>query len=57
MPDADALRPMCFIAMPFGTRPADGGMKIDFNRVHQFIHDGAERAGLDAIRADFEPAI
>ena len=47
---------MCFIAMPFGTRAADGGMKIDFDRVHQFIYDGAKTAGLDAIRADFEPA-
>jgi len=27
----DALRPMCFIAMPFGTRPAKRGMKIDFD--------------------------
>lgn len=47
---------MCFIAMPFGTRPAQRGMKIDFDRVHQFIHGGAEAAGLEAIRADFEPA-
>lgn len=56
MPPADALRPMCFIAMPFGTRPATRGMTIDFDRVHQFIHRGAEAAGLEAIRADFEPA-
>jgi tetratricopeptide (TPR) repeat protein len=47
---------MCFIAMPFGSRPADGGMIIDFDRVNLFIHRGAEAAGLDAIRADFEPA-
>jgi MAP3K TRAFs-binding domain len=52
---ADDLRPMCFIAMPFGARSADGGMSIDFDRIHRFIHDGAEAAGLDAIRADFEP--
>jgi MAP3K TRAFs-binding domain len=56
MPASDALRPMCFIAMPFGTRPAKRGMKIDFDRVHQFIHRGAEEAHLQAIRADFEPA-
>jgi hypothetical protein len=47
---------MCFIAMPFGTRSAERGMKIDFDRVYRFIHDGAETAGLEAIRADFEPA-
>jgi hypothetical protein len=51
----DLLRPMCFIAMPFNTRTADGGMSIDFNRVHNYIHQGAEAAGLEAIRADFEP--
>src|SRR4051812_42595722 len=56
MPPADALRPMCFIAMPFGTRPAQRSMEIDFDRVHQFIRRGAEAAGLEAIRADFEPA-
>jgi hypothetical protein len=52
----ESLRPMCFIAMPFGTRPAKRGMKVDFDRVYQFIQRGAEAAGLDAIRADFEPA-
>ena len=50
------LRPMCFIAMPFGVRTADGGMAIDFDRVHEYIHRGAEAAGLEAIRADVEPA-
>jgi tetratricopeptide (TPR) repeat protein len=46
---------MCFIAMPFGTRPAKRGVTINFDRVHQHIHRGAEAAGLEAIRADFEP--
>ena len=46
---------MCFIAMPFGTRPADT-ITIDFDRVHHYIRRGAEAAGLEAIRADFEPA-
>jgi len=45
---------MCFIAMPFGTRPAKRGMKIDFNRVYELMHRGAEAAGLDSIRTDFE---
>ncbi len=52
----DALRPMCFIAMPFGTRTAKRGMKVDFDRVYQFIRRGAKKVGLDVIRADFEPA-
>ena len=47
---------MCFVAMPFGSRPADGGMTLDFDRVHLFIRRGCESAGLEAIRADFEPA-
>jgi hypothetical protein len=46
---------MCFIAMPFRTRTADGGISIDCDRVHGFIHSGADAAGLEAIRADFEP--
>src|SRR5215468_11148289 len=54
MSDID-LRPMCFIAMPFGIRTA-GSIKIDFNRVNQFIEQGAKAAGLEPIRADFEPS-
>ena len=52
---ATTLRPMCFIAMPFGQRQADG-MSIDFNEIHTYLHQGAEAAGLEAIRADFEPS-
>src|SRR5581483_6773228 len=51
----DQLRPMCFMAMPFGQRPADG-ITIDFNRTWSYLQRGIERAGLQAIRADFEPA-
>jgi hypothetical protein len=54
MPE-QAIRPMCFIAMPFGKRGADGGAVIDFDQVHSCIRDGAEAAGLEAVRADFEP--
>ena len=50
----DQLRPMCFMAMPFGQRPADG-ITIDFNRTWGFLQRGIESAGLQAIRADFEP--
>jgi hypothetical protein len=56
MPDDD-LRPMCFIAMPFGKRAAPGKKKplIDFDKVHSYIAAGAAAAGLEPIRADFEP--
>jgi len=54
MSPPDVLRPMCFIAMPFGTRAADESMTINFDRVHQFIRQGTEDAGCEAIRADFE---
>lgn len=50
----DPLRPMCFIAMPFGCRTADG-MTIDFDRTWKHIGRGAEEAGLEPIRADVEP--
>src|SRR5215475_1994260 len=56
MSASDAFCPMCFIAMLFGSRFAKRGVKIDFDRVHQFIHRGAEAAGLEVIRADFEPS-
>ena len=51
----DPLRPMCFIAMPFRKRNADGVI-IDFDRTSHYIHRGAEEAGLEPIRADVEPA-
>jgi hypothetical protein len=52
------LRPMCFIAMPFGKRPPLGRRKplVDFDRIHSYIAKGAEAAGLEPIRADYEPA-
>ncbi|HEY6968359.1 MAG TPA: DUF4071 domain-containing protein, partial [Candidatus Angelobacter sp.] len=56
MSPTDVLRPMCFIAMPFGKRAAEGSMMIDFDQVHQYIRRGTEAAGLEAIRADFELA-
>jgi hypothetical protein len=50
----ETLRPMCFMAMPFGVRNADG-MTIDFDRTWTYIRRGVDEAGLEAIRADFEP--
>jgi hypothetical protein len=54
----DPLRPMCFIAMPFGKRTPAGKKKplIDFDHIHTYIKEGAEAAGLESIRADFEPS-
>jgi hypothetical protein len=49
---------MCFIAMPFGkrqtTEPAP--MTVDFDAIHAYLAKGAAGAGLEPIRADFEPA-
>lgn len=54
---ADAFRPMCFIAMPFGKRAPAGRRKplIDFDAVHAAIDRAARDAGLDPIRADVDP--
>jgi hypothetical protein len=53
---AGALRPMCFVAMPFGRRAPAGQQAplIDFDSVHAAIDRGARAAGLEPIRADFE---
>ncbi len=52
MPD----RPLCFVLMPFGTKPDPAGRPdIDFNRVwERAIRPAIEDAGLQAVRADEE---
>jgi tetratricopeptide (TPR) repeat protein len=47
---------MCFIAMPFGKKAPLGKDKpvIDFDKIHEVIHDAVEGAGLESKRADFE---
>ena len=54
----DPLRPMCFVAVPFGKRTPPGKKKplIDFDQIYGCIRRGAEAAGLESIRADFEPS-
>jgi hypothetical protein len=49
---------MCFVAMPFGKRAPTGKKKplIDFDQIHTYIRKGAGAAGLESIRADFEPS-
>jgi hypothetical protein len=43
--------------MPFGRKAPPGKRKplIDFDKVHQHLAAGARRAGLESVRADFEP--
>jgi tetratricopeptide (TPR) repeat protein len=52
---ADA-RPLCFVLMPFGTKPdPSGGPPIDFDRIYQeAIRPAVEEAGMAPIRADEE---
>jgi hypothetical protein len=48
-------RPLCFVLMPFGTKPAAGGATIDFDTVYkELIVSAIEQAGLEPLRADEE---
>src|SRR4051812_9331087 len=48
-------RPLCFVLMPFGTKPSAGGATIDFDVVYrELIRPAVEDAGLEALRADEE---
>ncbi len=47
--------PLCFVLMPFGRKPADGGREIDFDAVYaEIIKPAIVDAGLEPIRADEE---
>ena len=49
------MKPLCFILMPFGKKPAASGSLIDFDRVHsELIAPAVEAAELDPLRADEE---
>lgn len=49
------LKPLLFVAMPFGKKKSPAGHEIDFNRVYlEAIKPAAEAAGLEVIRADEE---
>ncbi|MDX2481119.1 MAG: TRAFs-binding domain-containing protein [Desulfuromusa sp.] len=50
------MNPLCFILMPFGTKPdPTGGKDIDFDRVYETgIKPAIENAGMEPIRADEE---
>ena len=49
-------RPLCFVLMPFGTKPDPGSnVTIKFDAIYQeVIRPAIEAAGLKAIRADEE---
>ncbi len=50
-------RPLCFVLMPFGTKPDATGATINFDAVyHDLINPAIDAAGLDPIRADEEMA-
>jgi tetratricopeptide (TPR) repeat protein len=48
-------RPLCFVLMPFGKKPAPAGTLVDFDAVYRdLIAPAIEAAGLDPLRADEE---
>jgi hypothetical protein len=49
------MKPLCFVLMPFGSKPDDQGRIIDFDAVYEkVIAPAVEAANLDGIRADEE---
>jgi tetratricopeptide (TPR) repeat protein len=49
------LKPLCFVLMPFGTKPDPAGGFIDFDAVYQsLIKPAVLAAGMDPVRADEE---
>ncbi len=56
MTAVDDPRPLCFVLMPFGTKPDPGSkMSINFDAIYEkVIRPAIEASGLKAIRADEE---
>jgi len=51
------MKPLCFVLMPFGKKPAVSGILVDFDAVYQELIAPAIRgAGLEPLRADEEMA-
>ena len=49
------MRPLCFVLMPFGTKPSGTGSSIDFDAVYrEIIAPAVDAAELDVLRADEE---
>ena len=50
-------QPLCFVAMPFGSKPNPSGGTIDFDAVYaDLIRPAIEAAHMDPLRADEEAA-
>ncbi len=48
-------KPLCFVAMPFGKRPAASGAVVDFDAVYSsLISPAVEAADMEPLRADEE---
>lgn len=49
------MKPLCFVAMPFGLKPDATGRMIDFERVYaEIIRPGVEAADMEPLRGDHE---
>ncbi len=48
-------RPLCFVLMPFGSKPDASGTVVDFDAVYrELVAPAVEEAGLEPLRADEE---
>jgi tetratricopeptide (TPR) repeat protein len=53
--DGGPLQPLCFVIMPFGTKPNPNGGQIDFDAVYyEVLRPAIEQADMDPVRADEE---
>ena len=53
--DKGMTKPLCFVLMPFGSKPDAAGSIIDFDAVYKdLIKPSIEEAGLEPLRADEE---
>lgn len=49
------MKPLCFVLMPFGRKPAGDGRVVDFDAVYStLIQPAIQAAGLEPLRADQE---
>jgi tetratricopeptide (TPR) repeat protein len=57
MPDMEIPKAMCFVAMPFGTKPnpTDSARQVDFDSVYECFASAVTAERLECIRADFDP--
>jgi hypothetical protein len=52
---AEALKPLCFVLMPFGLKTDGVGRTIDFDRVyHEILRPAIDDVGFECVRADEE---